>query len=206
MKSLREVIEDAPKTMTKEYLQTLNIALFQHDLESDTDIDAILSSLLLLIVDPGATVSQQHLAIVILQKLSPIKSISEILTLEIGPLLIKAFPVLLVQDISDQGTKELISKLSWCLYNGNWPLECQWQLLGFISTVVASPKTPLTQEDMKRVCSLLSEWLIIQASVPSNKSLGFRRSSSSLSITEVDGTNTQDFFTVLNYGEFKKNI
>ncbi|KAF8767642.1 hypothetical protein HNY73_020568 [Argiope bruennichi] len=118
MKSLREVIEDAPKTMTKEYLQTLNIALFQHDLESDTNIDAILSSLLLLIVDPGATISQQHLSIVILQKLSPIKSISEILTIEIGPMLIKAFPVLLVQDISDQGTKELIRKLAWCLYNG----------------------------------------------------------------------------------------
>ncbi|CAL1276232.1 unnamed protein product [Larinioides sclopetarius] len=64
---------------------------------------------------------------------------------------------------------------------------------------------------MKRVCSLLSEWLIIQASVSSSKSLGFRRSSSSLSITEVDGTNTQDFFTVLNYvstinPDFLRNI
>ncbi|GIY76572.1 AP-5 complex subunit zeta-1 [Caerostris extrusa] len=199
MKSLREVIEDAPKTMTKEYLQILNTALFQHDLESNTDIDAILSSLLLLIVDSNATVTQRHLATVILQKLSPVKNISEILTLEIGTQLIHALPVLLVQDISDPGTKELIRKLTWHLCNENWPLDYQWQLLGFVSAAVASLKNPLTQEDIKRMCSLLSEWLIVHVAASSSRTLGFRKSSSSLSITEVDGTNTQDFFTVLNY-------
>ncbi|GFR30626.1 AP-5 complex subunit zeta-1 [Trichonephila clavata] len=211
MKSLREVIEDAPKTMTKEYLQILNTALHDHDLESDTDIDTILSSLLLLIVDPDATVSQRHLATVILQKLSPIKSISEILTLEIGIYLVHALPVLLVQDISDHGTKDLIQKFAWCLCNENWPVEYQWQLLGFISTAVAFPKTPITQDNIKKVCSLMSEWLIVHPAVPSSRNLGFRKSSSSLSITEIDGTNTQDFFTVLNYvstinPDFMRNI
>ncbi|GFT45759.1 uncharacterized protein NPIL_488461, partial [Nephila pilipes] len=174
----------------------------------DTDIDTILSSLLLLIVDPDATVSQRHLSTVILQKLSPIKSISEILTLEIGIQLIHALPVLLVQDISDPGTKELIRKFAWCLCNENWPVEYQWHLLGFISTAAASSKTPIIQghindilNDIKRICSLISEWLIIQAAVPSGRNLGFRKSSSSLSITEIDGTSTQDFFTVLNYGK-----
>ncbi|GIX73757.1 AP-5 complex subunit zeta-1 [Caerostris darwini] len=211
MKSLREVIEDAPKTMTKEYLQILNTALFQHDLESNTDIDAILSSLLLLIVDSDATVTQRHLATVILQKLSPVKNISEILTLEIGTQLIHALPVLLVQDISDPGTKELIRKLTWHLCNENWPLDYQWQLLGFVSAAVASLKNPLTQDDIKRMCSLLSEWLIVHVAASSSRTLGFRKSSSSLSITEVDGTNTQDFFTVLNYAStnspnFLRNI
>ncbi|KAG8199472.1 hypothetical protein JTE90_009320 [Oedothorax gibbosus] len=199
MKSLRDVIEAAPKTISREYLQTLNTALFQHDLEADIDIEAIVSSLLLLVIDQAASVSRRHFATVILQKLSPIKNISDILSLEIGTQLVHTLPILLVQEISDSGTQDLIKKLISCLCNENWPLEYQWQLLGFISTASLTPKTPITQDEINKVCSCLSQWLIIPAAVSSVRNTGFRKSSSAISITEIDGTNTQDIFTVLNY-------
>lgn len=57
--------------------------------------------------------------------------------------------------------------------------------------------------DIKKLSSLLSSWLIIPSSITPSKSQSFRRSSSSLSITEIDGTDTHDFFTVLNYGKYE---
>lgn len=48
-------------------------------------------------IDQDATISRRHFATVILQKLSPIKNISDILSVEIGTQLVHALPILLVQ-------------------------------------------------------------------------------------------------------------
>ncbi|XP_042894930.1 AP-5 complex subunit zeta-1 isoform X2 [Parasteatoda tepidariorum] len=202
VKSIRDIIEDAPKTLHKEYLQTLYAALINKNLDSTTDIDAIVSSLLLLVIDFEASISRRHLATVILQRLPPITDISEIINLDVGYSLVYALPVLLAQNIDDFGTKSVIRKLAWCLCNENWPVEYQWKLLTFLSKVVVSAKSPLTQGDMTKITSLLSEWLITPASIPiSNRMQGFRKSPSSLSITEIDGSTAQDFFTILNYAK-----
>lgn len=56
---------------------------------------------------------------------------------------------------------------------------------------------------MEKLLYLLSSWLIVPLPKPQIRVPGIRKSSSSLSITEVDSGDTQDIFSVLIPG---KNI
>ncbi|XP_054714056.1 AP-5 complex subunit zeta-1-like [Uloborus diversus] len=198
-KSLKEIVEDAPKTLSKEYLQTLNSALFYNILEPDIDIEPIISSLLLIIIDENSHISLRHSAVVVLQKLSPIKNLAEILTPSFGEILLNALPVLLKQNLEDEGVKDLIKKLTWEFCNGSWTADQARIFSPFLTKVIQDLNSPLMQDDLRKVSSVLSSSLIIPSTTSATKASGFRKSTSSLSITEIDGTDAQDFFTILNY-------
>lgn len=197
-KPLRDLIEDAPKTLNRDYLQNLNFALFYQKLESDIEIESIVSSLLLEVIDDKALPSNRHFAYVILQKLHYAVLSSKIISADLNQQLVHALPILIAQPLTSDIVADVIKKLVWYICNENWAEDIQCHVLAFLCKAITLPKSPLTQDDMEKLFALLSSWLIIPLPMLQNKSLGFRRSSSSLSITEVDGTDIQDIFSVLN--------
>lgn len=197
---LKEIIENAPKILNKECLRSLYRALLNQKPESDVDIDPVINSLLLLLIDDQTPLLNRHLSIAILQKLTPIRAISDILTPEIGRPLLNALPVLLLQLSSNSECEilEIIKTLFGNLHDVNFSIENQITLFPFISKILASKKYLAPQDHTQKISMLLPRWLMTPTLVSTAKFSGFRKSPSSLSIVDIDDNSAQDFSTVLN--------
>ncbi|XP_023227532.1 AP-5 complex subunit zeta-1-like [Centruroides sculpturatus] len=194
-KTFRDVLDNAPKELNRDYLKRIYLALRTSKHEEIVDNEAIVSSLIIMILNDSTNYLDRYLAISILQILSPQPDFLQIMQTGKLSQLLHCLPLMMVQTNNDPIVKEILKKLIKGIEDNKISKQNHWCILTVLSQLLNSEN--MTSDDIKSLTANLPKWLHESFSYGSSK-FSSHSKKSDIIITELDGSHCQEFFTVLN--------